>query len=183
MPLYNFIKQRAKVLLYSDELSVNLLQNTGAKLVISYNYSTIIKAQILEFAKISGVRAINLHISLLPYNKGSNPNFWSFIENSPKGVSIHLLEPSIDSGGIIYQKELFFDENTESLASSYEKLQSTMRALFIKHWNEIKRGNYKIKKQSKQGSYHDMKMYNDFLAGKNINYNESIAKIKARLLK
>ncbi|MCL0081308.1 hypothetical protein M1N64_03665 [Peptococcaceae bacterium] len=43
-------------------------------------------------------RAINLHISFLPWNRGADPNFWSFIENAPVGVSIHYLDEGIDTG-------------------------------------------------------------------------------------
>jgi len=42
----------------------------------------------------------------LPYNKGSHPNFWSFIENSPKGVSIHEIDEGIDTGKLIASKKL-----------------------------------------------------------------------------
>ena len=51
---------------------------------------------------------INLHISYLPYNKGAHPNFWSWVKNTPKGVSIHLISEKIDAGDIIFQKKLIF---------------------------------------------------------------------------
>src|SRR4051812_8248946 len=42
-----------------------------------------------------GWRAINLHISLLPWNQGADPNLWSFLENTPKGVTIHAMTERI----------------------------------------------------------------------------------------
>ena len=39
---------------------------------------------------------VNLHISYLPFNRGSHPNYWSFVENTPKGVSIHEIDEQIE---------------------------------------------------------------------------------------
>ena len=47
---------------------------------------------------------INLHISYLPYNRGSYPNYWSFKENTPNGVSIHHIDDGIDTGPVLVQK-------------------------------------------------------------------------------
>ncbi|MCI6579267.1 MAG: hypothetical protein MSC50_03215 [Campylobacter sp.] len=180
--MFEWIKSRCdNVLLYSDTLDINILNNVKPKLIISYNYSSIIKFDTLKYAKDIGARIINMHISLLPWNKGSNPNFWSFIENTPKGVSIHELDSSIDGGKIIYQKEVFFDENKESLTSSYEKLQNIIIKLFQEHWDEIISGHYILKEQHGNGSYHDLKMYNDFLNGRVIDFNKNIIDLKREL--
>ena len=180
--LFEWIKSRCdNVLLYSDTLDINILNNVKPKLIISYNYSSIIKFDTLKYAKDIGARIINMHISLLPWNKGSNPNFWSFIKNTPKGVSIHELDSSIDGGKIIYQKEVFFDENKESLKSSYEKLQNIIIKLFQEHWDEIISGHYILKEQHGNGSYHDLKMYNDFLNGRVIDFNKNIIDLKREL--
>ena len=58
-------------------------------LVITFNYRYLLKKKIIEKLERP---AINLHISYLPFNRGSHPNFWSFIEKTPKGVSIHEIE-------------------------------------------------------------------------------------------
>ena len=54
--------------------------------------------------------------------EGQDPNLWSFIEDTPKGVTIHEIDEGIDTGDIIFQKEIVLNSN-ETLASSYEKLQ------------------------------------------------------------
>ena len=50
--------------------------------------------------------AINLHISLLPWNRGSDPNLWSFLDDTPKGVSIHHIDAGVDTGDVIAQREV-----------------------------------------------------------------------------
>lgn len=67
-------------------------------------------------------------LNLVPF--GSDPNFWSFIEKIPKGVTIHYLDAGVDTGNIIVQERVQFNENQEMLASSYQKLHITIQQLF-----------------------------------------------------
>ena len=39
---------------------------------------------------------------------GIKPKFWSFIKNTPKGISIHEMNEKIDSGNLIYRKKNSF---------------------------------------------------------------------------
>jgi len=120
-------------------------------LIISYNYNHVIKQNIIDFME---ERIINLHISLLPFNRGFDPNFWSFMENTPKGVSIHLVDSKVDTGDILYQKELFFDEKTETLGSSYKCLNDEIQHLFKDNWKEIKDFSVVPKEQIGPGTFH-----------------------------
>ena len=75
-------------------------------LVVIFNYRHVLKKEILRNLKRP---AINLHISYLPYNRGCHPNFWSFIENSPKGVTIHEVDKGLDTGPILEQEVIDID--------------------------------------------------------------------------
>ena len=112
-------------------------------LIISFGYKHLIKKKILGSCKRP---LINLHISYLPYNKGSNPNFWSFIKNTPKGISIHEMNEKIDSGNLIYRKKIHFKKNINSFKSTYKILLYELEKLFIKKINIILNKNYKTKK-------------------------------------
>ena len=101
--------------------------------------------------------AINLHISYLPWNKGADPNLWSIVEGSPKGVSIHYIDQGVDTGDIIVQEKIEFDYEQETLASSYVKLHEAIFALFKRHWSEIKSGSCPRKAQVGDGSLHKVK--------------------------
>ncbi len=102
-------------------------------------------------------RAINLHVSCLPWNKGADPNFWSFVEDTPKGCTIHYLDEGVDTGDIIAQKEIEFDSDLETLATSYEKLQVAIQDLFKQSWRNIKGEKCPRKKQVGKGSIHRVK--------------------------
>ncbi len=122
--------------------------------MVSYGYRHIIRKNILD---IFQGKAINLHISYLPWNRGADPNFWSFVEDTPKGVTIHYLDEGVDTGDIIYQKEMEFDLSRETLATSYEKLQAEIQDLFKKNWLNIKSVNNQRRKQVGKGSAHKIK--------------------------
>tara|TARA_B110000114_G_scaffold175747_1_gene205618 strand:- start:930 stop:1169 length:240 start_codon:yes stop_codon:yes gene_type:complete len=69
---------------------------------------------------------LNLHISYLPFNKGTHPNFWSFAENTPSGVTIHKINKKIDSGNIIYQKILDFELNKNKKKLTFKDTYSVL---------------------------------------------------------
>ena len=56
------------------------------------------------------------------------------------------MDEGIDTGDIIAQKQIYFDSNSETLATSYKKLQSAIQELFKQHWGEIKRESCQRKK-------------------------------------
>lgn len=138
----------------TEKISPQFIDDTAVTFLISYGYRYILNEQIL--AKF-GHRAINLHISYLPWNRGAHPNIWSFVEDTPKGVTIHHLDTGIDTGDIIAQQALTFDTENETLATTYAKLQSTIQALFKQHWPSIKNGSARRFKQIGPGSFHRVK--------------------------
>ena len=85
--------------------SKGVIQKVDYDLIISFGYCKIINRSILDRIKCP---IINLHISYLPFNRGAHPNFWSFFDNTPSGVTIHLIDEGIDTGPIIYQKIVKF---------------------------------------------------------------------------
>jgi len=136
-PVFIWLQKNGEnVLSTVDKITVEYVLENGFNFLISYGYSFILRKEILD---LFPNRAINMHISYLPYNRGADPNFWSFIEGTPKGVTIHYLDEGVDTGDIIVQKEVYFDSlNTETLASTYQKLQVEIQNLFFQYWHLIK---------------------------------------------
>ncbi len=126
---------------FTSQVKIDTLLTESLKpdFVISYNYRYIIGENIIKLFPNS---IINLHISLLPWNRGAYPNVWSFLDGTPKGVTIHLIDKGLDTGDIIVQKEVKFNEQKETLASSYSKLHQEILTLFKYNWSQIK--NHKI---------------------------------------
>lgn len=147
------VEQGETVELYSEKIDITFFYNQSYDFVISYTYDYKVPKDILD---LFGDKIINLHISLLPWNKGFSPNIWSFLDGTPKGVTIHKMSEGIDEGDIICQRELTFGEN-ETLKSSYDKLNYEIIELFKENWKDIKVGNYSLKPQIEIGTVHTNK--------------------------
>jgi methionyl-tRNA formyltransferase len=142
-----------QVIQYQDKLEENSPILNGVDFIISYGYRYIIKPDIVRKFKN---KAINLHISYLPWNKGADPNLWSFLEDSPKGVTIHYIDSGLDTGDIIVQKEVQYHED-DTLRTTYERLTQTIEQLFMEYWPLIREGKVKGIPQPMGGSYHKLK--------------------------
>lgn len=134
-----------------NKFSVEYVIENNFDFIISYGYRYIISKEIINIMESN---IINMHISYLPWNRGADPNFWSFLEGTKKGVSIHLVDEGVDTGDIIIQKEIIFDVS-ETLRTTYNKLCQVIEMLFIEYWPEIRLGKYKrVKQNLNEGSMH-----------------------------
>jgi methionyl-tRNA formyltransferase len=145
-------------------ITIDMITFLKPDIIVSYGYRHIIPLDIVE-ARPHGI--VNLHISFLPYNRGADPNFWSWVENTPKGATIHYIDEGVDTGDIIVQKRLFFYPEKETLRSSYHKLHDAMVHLFIANWKYIEDGSCGYAPQQKEGTFHlkkDMEAYKPYLS-------------------
>ena len=166
------------VLYFSNKLTLSLVEALEPSYIVSFNYKHLIGKNVLEY--MSG-RVINLHASYLPYNRGSSPNFFSFVEDTPKGVTIHQMEEGLDTGAIYAQREIAFNEEMESFASSYERLIFEMERLFKEYWEDIKLGKIVPVEQCGEGTYHTMKELKAYKEKVPFSWNENVAEYKRRL--
>lgn len=164
-----------EVILYHDPITAEKAEEIKPDIAVSFNYRHIVKEDVIN---LFGDRIINMHISLLPWNKGASPNIWSFIEDTPKGVTIHRLEKGLDTGKIIVQKELTFDEDTETLSSTYNKLNEAIMDLLIDNWEMISSGDFTFRDQESEGSYHKTKDLKELLDGRELDYSMTIKEFK-----
>lgn len=134
--LAEWLKVQGDDVVYTEQkVDLNMVKEHKPDMIISYNYKYLLTSEIIKYPEYG---CINLHISLLPWNRGYHPNVWSFLEDTPKGVTIHHIDGGIDTGNIIIQKEIFIDENKETLQSSYEILHKEIQTLFKENWNKIR---------------------------------------------
>lgn len=64
--------------------------------------SSFIKGELIEV--LVSKRAINIHMGLSPYYRGSSCNFWALYDKKPDyvGATIHLLSKGLDSGSMLF---------------------------------------------------------------------------------
>ena len=127
-------------------------------LVISFGYRRLIKSRILTLARRP---IINLHMSYLPFNRGSHPSFWSFYKHTIKGVTVHEMNNKIDAGPIILQKKINFNFSKNkkiTFNQAYRKSFKILENIFMENFEKIMVKNYKLKKNLiSKGSIHKKK--------------------------
>ena len=142
--LINFLRE--KKISVTNKKSKVLANEVGQyDLIISFGYRKMIKNDILKKIKRP---ILNLHMSYLPYNKGAHPNFWSFYDNTKKGITIHEIDKGLDTGPIVYQKEIEINIHKRkkiSFKKTYNILFSELEKLFIKNFTSIILDNFRRK--------------------------------------
>jgi len=147
--LHKFLFSHYNVKQTEDKISLEDCKEID--FIISFGYKHIIKPPIIKKFKRN---IVNLHISYLPYNKGYHPNFWSFIDNTPKGVTIHLIDEGIDTGDILIQKEINFLKKEDTLFKTYNRLIEEIQILFINNHKNILGNKIPPKPQTSNGTFH-----------------------------
>ena len=114
-------------------------------------WPTILKKEVIESVKHGFV---NLHPSYLPYNRGKHPYYWSIVEGTPAGVTLHFIKPGIDDGDILFQQEI----ETSITTTGEELYNNSLVAiidLFKEKYQDIIDMKYTpIKQKEDDGSFH-----------------------------
>jgi len=138
------------VVVTSQVLDLKFMNEHKPEFVVSYGFPHIVAPEVIDFVRGS---IINLHISYLPWNRGSDPDFWSLVDDTPKGVTIHYMDDALDTGDMIVQLEVMPDME-DTLATYHEKLHSSIIGLFRENWPSIRNGTCPRVPQGGGGSYH-----------------------------
>lgn len=139
----------ARVRNWLYEQGETLVHENPDILIVAY-YPRILRSE--EFVSIP-LGAINFHPGLLPYNRGMYPHIWPIFDGSPCGVTIHYIDPEVDTGDIIAQREI--EVSPTDLASDVElKTQEAIFDLFCETWPKIKEGKAPRTPQPKEGTHH-----------------------------
>ncbi len=152
--IVRFLKSYSDTVEYQEaKIEESQIKKEDWDYIISYGYRFLIPKSVVDhYAR----KIINLHISLLPWNRGADPNLWSFLEDTPKGVTIHYIDEGLDTGDIIAQQKVIFSEE-ETLTTTYQKLIEEIEILFKKVWPNIREGKNHQIIQTGKGSYHNSK--------------------------
>lgn len=110
---------------YKDILDLN------PDIIITCAYGQIIPKEVLDYPKY---KCINIHASLLPKLRGGAPIHKAIIDGYDKtGVTIMYMDEKMDSGDILYQKEIKIedDDNAGTLFDKLSTLGSQMIIEFL----------------------------------------------------
>jgi methionyl-tRNA formyltransferase len=120
-------------------------------IIISFGYRHIIPKALLDTATCD---AFNVHISLLPLNRGAHPNFWAHYDGTPSGVTIHKLDAHIDTGPILDQQTVVFDNTDTTFEHTYNRLIARGHDMLEQNIHRIINRAYFLRPQIGRGTYH-----------------------------
>ena len=124
----NNLKKNIKILpILSGDLnkcSMKLLSDFLKSDVYVVFGSSYIKGELVDF--LVDQKAINIHMGVSPYYRGTDCNFWAIFDNNPHlvGSTIHLLSKGLDSGPVLYHAMSNLKINP------YEYTMSTVKSAF-----------------------------------------------------
>lgn len=133
-----------------DDATVDALAAAGLDLIVLAWWPYIVPDSILGLPRLG---CLNFHPSLLPHNRGKDPNFWALVEQRPYGVTLHFADSSTDGGDIAYQREIpvTWQDTGETL---YRRGLEAIVDLYREHLPEILAGDIPRARQPAGGSYH-----------------------------
>jgi len=85
-----------------------------------------------DYVRKANFMMVNTHPSMLPFHKGSLPVFWSTLLGSALGITLHKIEPGLDSGDIISQQQLLYDEDM-----TFREAHAIARSTIIDHLKSL----------------------------------------------
>lgn len=132
---------------------IEAIAATSPDIGVSVMYGYIIGAPLLRLPPRGFV---NVHPSLLPYNRGAYPNVWSIFERTPSGVSIHYMDEGVDTGDLIAQRRVDV-EPVDTGFTLYRRLEAEAASLFKEQWPAIREGCAPRTPQPDGGTTHRVK--------------------------
>lgn len=130
--------------------TVAAIKNLKPDLFLSINFRYLLKDKIIIIPKHG---CINLHFGYLPYNRGVFADVFSIVENTPAGITYHLIDTGIDTGKIISQMKVD-KSDTDTGKTLYRKLTQAAYDLFVKTWPKIQNWGFRPISQSQGGTFH-----------------------------
>lgn len=118
---------------------------------LSFYFGYILPKDIIDsFSK--GI--INVHPAYLPFNRGSASNVFSFLDDTPAGVTIHYIDEGVDTGEIV-AKELVHKQSIDTGETLYVKLEEKAIEMFKLLYPKVLDDSIPtLPRSSEVGTYH-----------------------------
>lgn len=130
--------------------TVKAIASLQPDLFLSINFRYLLKDEIIS---VPSHGCINLHFGYLPYNRGVFADAWSVIDDTPAGITYHLIDPGIDTGKIVAQQKVE-KSPIDTGKSLYQKLTLAAYGLFVNTWPKIQNWSFKPISQPSGGTFH-----------------------------
>ena len=165
-PEINFLRHNVKTLaIKNGDLSlleeVNLYPALKSDIYIVFG-SSFIKGWLADF--LIDKAAINVHLGISPYYRGSSCNFWALYDKRPAyvGATLHKLSNGLDDGDIISHclpclrnDENIFSFTMRSVSAAHEGLLSLLQDKNLPNIKTVRQDKTKELRYSKRADFTD----------------------------
>lgn len=87
---------------HNDEQCQRVLRDLAPDLILLAG-TRIIKPHIIERARVG---CLNAHTGWLPEYRGVHANLWALLEGGKLGITVHYVDPGVDTGAILLREQL-----------------------------------------------------------------------------
>ena len=129
--------------------------------------SSYIKGELIDF--LIKNKAINIHMGVSPFYRGTDCNFWALYDNNPHlvGATIHMLSKGIDSGPILFHamsnvKKNPFEYTMSTVKSAFHSLIERIKNKSIYEISPIEQNKNKQIRYSKSSDFNKKIVKNYF---------------------
>lgn len=129
------------------------VREVGADVGVSAFFGYVLPPEVLELFPEG---AVNLHPAYLPYNRGTYPNVWSIVEQTPAGVSLHYMDEGVDTGSVLARRRVT-KEPWDTGATLYRRLEDACVRLFEDAWPEFLKGRLEPEPQDPDAGTHHVR--------------------------
>ena len=145
------------------------VREEASMMISTYNLVLSIHCkQLFPKELVNGIRCVNVHPGLNPYNRGWFPQVFSIINDLPSGVTIHEIDEDLDHGPIIVQRE-YEIESWDTSGSAYAKIMAIERELVLEWFIAIRDRKYETMPPPQEGN---LNYKSDFDKLKHIDLNQ-----------
>jgi methionyl-tRNA formyltransferase len=149
---YSSLSKKKEVWDINSKTSINLIKKFNPEIIISYGVGKIREEFLNNFQK----KTFNLHGGNPEYYRGLDSFLWAIYHKDFKNfyVTLHEVNKTFDSGGVIYKKKLIFNRKTNicNLRLISTDICLLLSKRIIKKFLSQKK--YKVKSQIKKGRYY-----------------------------
>jgi methionyl-tRNA formyltransferase len=126
----------------------SLVDRKQPSCVVVSSYHRILPARI-----VSKCRFINVHYSLLPRYRGRANVNWAILNGEAEtGISIHVIEPGLDAGNILFRQPVAI-EAEDTVTILYEKLNGIQRLRLGETVEAHLNGNEGVSQNESEATY------------------------------
>lgn len=135
----------------NSDVFINYWKQQGLDVIISVAAPRIFKEKLLTLPKWG---CINIHHAKVPNYRGMMPTFWQMYHSEKAvGITVHKMNPKIDEGEIILQREISIEED-ESLDNLIKRTKQIGAHCMFEALELIKNNRVKyLPNFSEEGSY------------------------------